>query len=131
MFCAIDINNVKKLLINSVIEDIEKFGKPALIYNYHHHKNNVLNTMDFAKQWHTEQKIMKGKGVNIRPVKKDVEINGDIWECIIWICQPLKDDNLVDEEKYLKLTNHVHDPLALAVGYMTSGFCYLAFINKK
>jgi hypothetical protein len=41
-----------------IIEDILRFGKPALIYNWHHSKN-VINTIDYKKDWNTEQSNMK------------------------------------------------------------------------
>ena len=100
--CAfIDISNLRKLLNESIKEDIKEFGKPALIYNFHH-KKHVLNTMDTVNQWKKEKEIMKSHGLTLRPVKKEIDIDGDIWESILWIYQPLIKEGVVDEKKYLK-----------------------------
>jgi len=128
---SIDTKNLKRLLDQSVKEDIQQFGKPAIVYNYHH-ATNKFNTMDTPEQWLLEQQTLKAQGLTMKPVQKEIEINNITWNCILWVFQPFKKNNTtIDEKKYYRLTNHMLDPLGLSVGYMVSGFCYLALINKK
>jgi len=131
MSCMIKVNikEIGQLLEHNVLEDINEFGKPALIYNYHH-KLNQLNAIDTHEMWNKEQTSMKSQGWASKCIKKEVKIKTDIWECILWIFQP-KTGNIIDEEKYLKMTKYDHDPLAMSIGYMVSGFCYLQFVIKK
>jgi len=118
-------------LDQSVKEDIEQFGKPAVIYNYHH-DTNQFNTFDVPEHWHQERESLKSQGLTMKSVPKEIEINGVIWNCILWVFQPLnKDNTTVNEKIYRTLTKHIYDPLSMSVGYMTSGFGYLALINKK
>lgn len=127
---AFDINKLKQLLNYSVKEDIEQFGKPAIVYNYHH-TTNKLNAIDAPEQWYQEQLSLKAQGLTMKSVQKEIEICGVKWDCIIWVFQPLNKDNTINEKKYQKMTNHPLDPLGMAIDYMVSGFCYLELISKK
>jgi uncharacterized protein (UPF0297 family) len=60
---------------------------------------------------------------------KTFDIGKEKWNVKLWIYQPIKNGN-VDESKYKSMTRHIYDPLALIIGYMVSGFCYLQFIDK-
>jgi hypothetical protein len=128
-FYAIDIDGIKRNLDRCVKEDIDEFGKPAMIYNYHHSKN-IFNTFDYARDWIREIKILEAQGLTKRPVKKDIKINTDEWHTILWVFQPLNKDGGVDAEKYKKITKLMQDPLAASIGYMTSGLCYLQIVKK-
>lgn len=128
---AIDINKLKQLLDYSVKKDIEQYGKPAIIYNYHH-TTNKLNTMDTSEQWYQEQLSLKAQGLTMKSVEQEINILDAKWNCILWVFQPLsKDNKTVDDKKYHKLTNHPLDPLGMAIDYIVSGFCYLELISKK
>lgn len=127
MYC-IDIKALKKKFDYDVSEDIKEFGKPAFIYNFHHMAKQI-NALDEEYMWNKEKENFIKKGWSVRKIDKDIEINGKKWKANLWITQPLLSENKVDQIKYKEATEFYQDPLALSIGYMTSGFCYIQLLN--
>lgn len=131
MTTIIDISELKSVIDRAIKEDIEQFGKPSIVY-YFHHMVNQLNSIDDPNTWLHEQKSLKAQGLSMKPVNKEIEFNGIIWNCIIWVFRPFKKDGITfNEKKYNKLTNYNFDPLSMAIGDNISGFCYLELIDPK
>lgn len=126
----IEIDNLKESIDNAILEDVDTFGKTALIYNWHH-TSNLLNTIDFAPDWDQEKERIKARKLTLTPFRKVINFGkaGD-YDCIIWTAQPLGKNKIVDEKRYTRMTSHLLDPLGMAVGYAISGFCYLQIVIK-
>lgn len=123
-----DIIAIKDLLDYNVIEDIKQFNKPSLMYNYDH-KNTKMNIWNTQDKWNIEEKKLFGKSLKLKYVNKIVEIDGVMWNVIIWVYQPLNKDGSVDEIRYNKMTNNMQCPLCMSIGYDVMGFCYLQFVD--
>lgn len=124
----LDIKAVKKTFDRSVMEDIKEFGKPALIYNYHHTSKN-LNALDTQDMWDIEKANLTKIGWTFRKEDREIEINKKKWKANLWVAQPIKNEQ-VDEKALRRATNLLNDPLALAIGYMVSGLCYIELLNS-
>lgn len=115
-----NLKEMRQLLTFNVKEDIKEFGKPALIYNYHYALKS-LNAIDKEEMWQEEQNNLVKAGMKKLSVKIEVNIDGDKWECILWIYQ-------YDE---YNSNRTILDPLAMAVDQLVQGVCYLQFVKKK
>lgn len=122
------MTELKALLVYNVIEDIKEFGKPAFMYNYHYGLKQI-NALDTENLWDMElANLHKQKqGLVTKQAKKIVKIGGKRWECVIWIVRPEDSNGNIDEKEFLKMTSTICDPLAMSIGYMVSGYCYLQF----
>lgn len=124
----LDLKEIRELLAMNVSEDIKEFGKPAFIYNYLHIQG-VLNAMDTQQLWEKEKKTFADKGWTLKKEDREIDIGGKKWKGYLWILQPWKDGK-IDEKKYFEVTNLTSDPLALTIGYMVSGLCYLQLLDS-
>lgn len=133
---------LKKLLDAGVIADIKEFGKPAFMYNYHYDLKGI-NALDSEDLWNQEHaSLLKQKpGLVTTQVKREIKIGIKKWECILWIiqlgelqnkqvaCQPqVAFGQSEDEKEFLEMIT-IPDPLAMSIGYVVSGYCYLQLIK--
>ncbi len=124
----VNTKELKKTLDRFVIEDIKEFGKPAFMYNYHYELNRI-NAIDTTDMWNQEHASLIKQGCTPKQEKRKIKFGIKTWDCILWIFRPVDKDGNVDEKKLLEMLTIPQDPLAMSIGYMVSGFCYLQLIK--
>lgn len=124
----IDVKGLFKRFEECVVEDIENNGYPAFMYNFAH-SQKVINTIDRYEDWLSELKTFQRMGYSERIHGMTIKIGGIDRPIRIHTLQPLKRGK-VDARKFKRSSIFLNDPLAMAVGYMITGFCYIEFVNN-
>ena len=124
----INVKELKKQLDYNVIQDIKEFKKPAFVY-YYHYKINQMNAIDTEEMWKQEYDNLIKQGVTPKQEKRQVKFGIKKWDCILWVFRPLDENGNVDEKKFSELVGLIQDPLAMSIGYMVSGYCYLQLVK--
>jgi hypothetical protein len=103
-------------------------GKPAVVYNYHYELNQI-NALDTNELWNLEYAELIKQGAKPKQEKRQVKFGIKKWDCILWIFSPMDEDGKIDEKKFFEIVKLPYDPLAMSIGYMVSGFCYLELVK--
>lgn len=124
----IDMKTLKRTLDYNVIQDIKEFKKPAFVYNYHYNINQI-NAIDTEEVWKLEHDNLIKQGLTPKQEKRQIKFGIKTWDCILWVFRPIDENGNIDEKKFFELVSLIQDPLAMCIGYMVSGYCYLQLIK--
>ncbi len=131
----LDTKKMNKILKKFISDDLYIFGKPALFYNFIHgiKKGLIINSIDNHHDWLKERKSLENQGLTLRVQKANhiMNINNNNYNIIVYTFQPLNKNKVVDEDILKSITVFTLDPLAISIGFMISGFCYLKFIKNN